>query len=216
MEVETVTLDLNIKTLEDLPSKLIQEAYEEIFILLILDRRSRGFGGSESGHKVRDHKQEQTHHRDRQHQRHHEKSEKKDRRVERHEHSKVIHKKRSDNSHKVADERRGGDRGARDKNTALQRDYPKKKEGKRTELRFKDNHHQKNKNRHRGSPSGKGGHFGKRDGRWRHKNGKTTSEKLDKELEKYWVKGGHADVGKYKLVRSNSNLKLYSGSKIGR
>ena len=200
-------LDQIIKTLEDLKSKLNQDAYKERLIFMILYRRSRGYGGGEIGHRVRDLKHHQTHNRDDQNQRHYYKSEKKDRHVERHEFSKVIHKKRSENLHKDVDERRGSDWGGRDKINSLQRDFPKKKEGKRKDHRFKDNHHQKNKNRHRGSPSSKGGHFGKRDGRWRHKNGKTTSEKLDKELEKYWVKGGHADIGKYKLVRSNSYLK---------
>lgn len=46
-----------------------------------------------------------------------------------------------------------------------------------------------------GRKGGKGGKFGRKGGK--PKDPQAEADALDKELEGYWVKGGHSELGKY-------------------
>lgn len=60
------------------------------------------------------------------------------------------------------------------------------KEGKKGDIRSKKDLGKRHK---------KGGRFGRKGGN-RERDGKVSLETLDKEMESYWVKGGHSELGK--------------------
>jgi len=67
------------------------------------------------------------------------------------------------------------------------------------------------KRQKKGDKKAKGGRVVRKGGK--SKDSKKTAEGLDKDLENYWVKGGHADMGKYRQKLLSSNLNLHAASK---